>query len=82
MHPHAFHTKQHVKAFHTSTVAYKLYKYEAKLKIGRFTKNTKNPSFPYLLSRAKLLDTDNRDTSAPRTDSTTVEHDHRRRISL
>ena len=48
MHQRIVHTKQPFKAFHTTTVAHKPYKHEAKLKICRFIENTKKPSFPYL----------------------------------
>jgi len=47
-----FKTKQHFKVFQATTVAHKPYKHEAKLKIGRYIENTKNPSF-LTLSGAK-----------------------------
>jgi len=47
-HPYAYTSKQHNKAFYTFIVAHKPYKYETKLKIGRFTESMKDPSFPYL----------------------------------
>jgi len=53
MHPQTYHTKQHVKASHTSTIAHKPYKYETKLEIGRFMENTKDLSFPYLENASK-----------------------------
>jgi len=78
---HTFNPKQHNKVFHVTTIAHKPYKHEAKLKIDRYSKNTKNPSFTYLLSRVKLeedfLDTDSGGSSTLRTNSAAVEHEHK-----
>jgi len=63
------HTKQHIEAFHTSTIAHKPYNYETKLKIGRFKENMKEPTFPYLEKASqKTLTPTPTNTTAPKAD--------------
>jgi len=54
---HTFNPKQHNKVFHITIAAPKPYEHEAKKKIDRFSKNTRNPSFPYLKKVRKCTNT-------------------------